>query len=63
MLAVCGPAFGQEQADPFAELGLIEDDAAVEDEAAVVDDPEEAVAAAPQRPVTEDDVLREHAPQ
>ncbi len=61
MLAVCGPAFGQEQADPFAELGLIEDDAAVEDEAAVVDDSEEAVAAAPQRPVTEDDVLREHA--
>jgi len=58
LLALCYPAFGQEPNDPYAELGLIEDDAevaepSIADETAPVDEPE--------RPLTEDDVLREHA--
>jgi tetratricopeptide (TPR) repeat protein len=59
-LALCSLAYGQEQTDPYAELGLIEDDAAVEEEVAPPD-AAAPVAAEPQRPLTEEDVLREHA--
>ena len=61
LLGLCSLASGQEQTDPFAELGLIEDDAAMEDEANAADDVDPASEAQPQRPATEDDVLREHA--
>ena len=52
-------AFAQDQTDPFAELGLIDEPSVAEEEAVL--SPEEMAAEEPERPLTEEDLLREHA--
>jgi tetratricopeptide (TPR) repeat protein len=58
-LVLASAAFAQDQTDPFAELGLI-DEPSIADEEAMGSD-EEMAAEEPERPLTEADVLREHA--
>jgi tetratricopeptide (TPR) repeat protein len=59
-LTLCTLAYGEEQTDPYAELGLVEDDAVVEEPASPDDEIETALEES-QRLPTEDDLLREHA--
>ena len=60
MVALATPAHAQDQADPFAELGLIDDSSPMADEAPA-DEENEALARDPGETVSEEDVLREHA--
>ena len=60
VIALAAPAHAQDQADPFAELGLIDESSPVADETAANEE-NEARARDPGEPVSEEDVLREHA--
>ncbi len=55
-LSLAAAASGQEQTDPYAELGLIDDTVPVAEEEVAGDDAAHEL----QRPLTEEDVLREH---
>jgi tetratricopeptide (TPR) repeat protein len=59
-VSLAAAASGQEPTDPFAELGLIDDSSPATDEAPTQDAPE-LQSEDPERPLTEEDVLREHA--
>ena len=60
VVALAAPAYAQDQTDPFAELGLIDETSAVADEP-LADEENEALSRDPGEPVSEEDVLREHA--
>ena len=59
-MVLASTALAQDQTDPFAELGLMEDSSPVADDEASPTG-EEMAPEQPERPLTEDDVLREHA--
>ena len=52
-------AFAQDQTDPFAELGLIDEPSVAEEEA--LSDGDQIAVDEPERPLAEEDVLREYA--
>ena len=54
------PAYAQDQTDPFAELGLIDESSSVADDAAANNENAD-FSENPEGPVSEEDVLREHA--